>query len=232
MQLSAIRDFIYNALAEDTTSIPKERLDAQIQSAFLWAVQAHDWPFLTVTIEEQPAEDLKSTSFRRVTQVFDTSTNTPIEFTSTQRALTIYSGAVASNPSVFTVNQTSDEAKAGVGIRFWPPPEDLTTGRFTVTGTLAPVAWPTTDSEDDDVPTLGDIDLPENLHFTIAYKAIAQLAQQEQIMDLAEFYLVEAATSLRDAKDAIVPSVNTRIVLGSDAVSPLSRFNRPRVGWR
>ena len=232
MQLSAIRDFIYNALAEDTTSISKDRVDAQIQSAFLWVVQSHDWPFLTVTLEEQPAEDLKSTSFRRITQVFDTTTNTPIEFTSTQRALTLYSGNLPSNPSVFTVNQTSADAKPGVGIRFWPQPNDLSTERFTVTGTLAPVAWPTTDSDDSDVPTLGNIALPENLHFTVAYKAIAQLAQQEQIMDIAEFYLVEAATSLRDAKDAIVPSVNTRIVLGSNAISPLSRFNQPRVGWR
>ena len=220
MNLGEIRSYIYDALDESSSTIAESRVDALISSASLWVLQAHDWPFLSLTIEDQSANDLISTDFRRVSQVFDTKTNYVISPVSIERALDFFNDVPLENPQVFTIKQYGVSVSGGVSIRFWPQPPDNTEERFTVTGILMPSAWPNSFSVQTDVPTLSTggatVILPEVLHDVIAFRATSVLASQEQIRDVGEFYSNEAHYNLREAKNALMPPITTRIVLGAD----------------
>ena len=227
---------MYDALDETSTTISHARVDAQIQTAVLWVLQAHDWAFLNVTSEDRSAASLVNTNFRRINQVYDTETNFSISSASTERALELFNDVPARNPQVFTVNQYGTDNTGGVGLRFWPEPEDQEQARFTVTGTLMPAAWPTPTTLDTESPsqTVGSISvaLPELLHSVIAYKVTATLARQEQIMDLAQFYSEEAFLGLREAKNALIPAISNRLIVGSDYYRDRWVRGRGRRPWR
>ena len=237
VNLGEMRAFVREALAEDENTLMSSRLDRQFKLATLWALQAHDWPFLNVTVEDLSEDSLEGTVFRRITQVYDTKHDVVIEPTTTEKALFYYQAytSIGDRPVVWTINQSGAEVTGGVLLRFWPALDDTAEERFIVTGTLMPEEWPPDTAVVTDVPSLvhGSITvtLPPILHSVIVQKATAAVAQQEQIGPLAQFYAAEAYNALRDAKKALIPVSSGRLVVGSDAYS-VGRLGLGRRPWR
>ena len=113
-----MRAFVRAALDEDATTLPDARLDAQFRTAFMWALQAHDWPFLTVTLEDQHEEDLGD-GFRRVHSLFDTSgPGYPAEIppATIPRAVRAGGWSTSGEPEVYTFDPVSSANR----LRLWP----------------------------------------------------------------------------------------------------------------